>query len=278
MKKITTLVATLILLFAGSLQAQERTVVKLWSTDSVLKVPESVLYDPYSKTCYISNIDGKPDGKDQKGSIGKIGSDGKNLVVEWVTGLSAPKGMGLYKGTLYVADVDEVAEIDVASAKITRRTPVIGAGFLNDITIAANGDVYVSDSKNGTIHTIKNGKAEKFLGGLEGINGILSTVDGFYFVAKGALYKSSPGKHIKIAEGMEPSTDGIEQTKSGDFIVSSWVGVIYYVKKDGSKTEILNTMERKLTTADIGFDPVNEVIFVPTFFSNTVTAYQLKQP
>ena len=258
------------------LHAQEKTVVELWKTDSVLKTPESVLLDPYTKTIYISNIDGEPWGKDGKGSIGKIGADGKNLVVDWVKGLQAPKGMGLYKDKLYVADVDEIVVIDVKAAKIAQRIPVAGSVNLNDVTVSPTGDVYVSDSKTGEIHLLRNGVLSKYLSGLNGINGVLSTADGFYFVAKGALYKANAGENIKLAEGMEPSTDGVVQTKSGDFIVSSWVGVVYYIKKDGSKTELLNTMERKLTSADIDFDPVNNILYVPTFFSNTVVAYQVK--
>ncbi|HOA37118.1 MAG TPA: ATP/GTP-binding protein [Flavihumibacter sp.] len=275
MKRIIFL--TVVMVLAGyRLHAQEKTVVELWKTDSVLKTPESVLLDPYTKTIYISNIDGEPWGKDGKGSIGKIGADGKNLVVDWVKGLQAPKGMGLYKDKLYVADVDEIVVIDVKAAKIAQRIPVAGSVNLNDVTVSPTGDVYVSDSKTGEIHLLRNGVLSKYLSGLNGINGVLSTADGFYFVAKGALYKANAGEHIKLAEGMEPSTDGVVQTKSGDFIVSSWVGVVYYIKKDGSKTELLNTMERKLTSADIDFDPVNNILYVPTFFSNTVVAYQVK--
>jgi len=184
--------------------------------------------------------------------------------------------MGLYKDKLYVADVDEIVVIDVKATKIAQRIPVAGSVNLNDVTVSPTGDVYVSDSKTGEIHLLRNGVLSKYLSGLNGINGVLSTADGFYFVAKGALYKANAGEHIKLAEGMEPSTDGVVQTKSGDFIVSSWVGVVYYIKKDGSKTELLNTMERKLTSADIDFDPVNNILYVPTFFSNTVVAYQVK--
>ncbi|MFT4022246.1 MAG: ATP/GTP-binding protein [Flavihumibacter sp.] len=275
MKRIIFLTAVFVLA-AYLLHAQEKTLVELWKTDAVWKVPESVLPDPASKTLYVSNIDGEPWGKDGKGSIGKMGSDGKNLVVEWVKGLNAPKGMGLYKGKLYVADVDELVVIDVKAAKIEKHIPVAGAGTLNDVTVAANGDVYVSDSKNGEIFRYSKGEITKYLSDLQGINGVLSTADGFYFVAKGALYKVNAGGHIKIADGMEPSTDGIEQTRSGDFIVSSWSGAVYYIKKDGSKTELLNTIDKKINAADIGYDPANGTLYVPTFFHNSVYAYQVK--
>ena len=75
---------------------------------------------------------------------------------------------------------------------------------------------------------------------------------------------------------MESSTDGIEQTKNGDFIVSSWNGMVYYVKADGTKETLLNTTAEQSKTADIGFDAKSNIIYVPTFFKNTVVAYQLK--
>ncbi len=37
--------------------------VKKWETDTILKVPESVLYNPADKFIYVANIDGKPMAK-----------------------------------------------------------------------------------------------------------------------------------------------------------------------------------------------------------------------
>jgi len=40
-----------------------------WKTDTVLRVPESVLFDRERNVLYVANIDGKPDGKDGNGFI-----------------------------------------------------------------------------------------------------------------------------------------------------------------------------------------------------------------
>ncbi len=277
MKLSSTLLAALL---AGSttLFAQEKQLVKLWETDSVLKTPESVLYDPTGKLLYISNIDGDPGKKDGAGSIGKMSPDGKELVVEWVKGLNGPTGMGLQGNTLWVADVDGVVAIDTKKASIESRIPIAGAGFLNDVSVGPNGDVYVTDSKNGNIHLIRDGKASLLLSNITGINGVLANNTGLYYLAKGALYKAGTGgaAATKIADGMEESTDGVEMTPSGDFIVSSWVGVVYYVKADGAKTVLLDGKAQKRSSADIGYDRNAGVVYIPTFFSNTVAAYQLK--
>src|SRR4051812_32854286 len=85
----------------STVQAQKE-LVKLWQTEANLKVPESVLYDAGTKSLYFSNIDGNYMEKDHKGSIGKMNADGKNVTIDWVSGLNAPKGIGKYKDLLYV--------------------------------------------------------------------------------------------------------------------------------------------------------------------------------
>src|SRR3954463_633838 len=129
----------------------QHSLVKIWQTDTLLKVPESVLFDGAGKVLYESNIDGQPWEKDGKGSVGKVGLDGKIIKVDWVTGLNAPKGLGMYKNNLYVADVDNVVVIDIAKAVISKHIPIEGAQGLNDISVDKNGKVYVTDSKAGKI-------------------------------------------------------------------------------------------------------------------------------
>ena len=115
--------------------AQEHQLVKKWETDTLLKVPESVLYDADNKVLYVTNIDGQPWEKDNKGSVGKVGLDGSIITVDWVSGFQAPKGMALYKNKLYVADVDKVGVIDIINGTLSQTIPVEGALALNDITV-----------------------------------------------------------------------------------------------------------------------------------------------
>jgi hypothetical protein len=39
---------------------------------------------------------------------------------------------------------------------------------------------------------------------------------------------------------------------------------------------LLDTHVEKKNTADIGYDPVNKIVYVPTFNAKTVVAYKLK--
>src|SRR5207245_3931772 len=97
---------------------------KAWETDTVFTTVESTLYDPAGNIIYTSNIEGDPSKKDGKGSIGNLKPDGTVINARWTNGLNAPKGMALLNGKLYVADVDELVEINQNDGKIAKRYPV----------------------------------------------------------------------------------------------------------------------------------------------------------
>jgi sugar lactone lactonase YvrE len=261
-----------------TLTAQHQLVQK-WETDTLLKVPESVLYDAAGKVLYVANIDGQPWEKDGKGSIGKVGLDGKIIAVDWVSGLNCPKGMGLYKNKLYVADFDHVAVIDIKSAAIVELIPVEGAQGLNDVSIDKNGVIYVTDSRTKKVHRIENGQVAVYVENLKGPNGVLADGDEVFVLDAGGLYKVAADKSLtKIADGMEGGTDGVERIagKDKEYIVSCWGGCIYYVKADGTKEQLLDSRSQKINSADIGYDAKNRIVYVPTFWKNKVVAYEVK--
>ena len=265
------------ILFNSSLLFAQHKLEKLWETDSVLKVPESVLFDGDNKILYAANIDGTdPWAKDGKGSVAKVGLDGKVIAAEWVSGLNAPKGMGLHKGKLYVADLNELVVIDIAGGKIEKRIVVTGAEGLNDVSVSKNGIVYVSDSKLKKIFVVKDGVTELLLDTLKGPNGVLIRGDDFYLLDAGGMYKMNKDKTLtKITDGMDGGTDGIENISGNDFIVSCWQGVVWYVKADGSKQQLLDSRPDKKNSADIGLDAKNKIVYVPTFWRNTIVAYRV---
>jgi hypothetical protein len=277
MKRLLIACCFSLLLLAQGASAQNHSLIKLWATDTLLKTPESVLYSAKDKLLYVSNIDGTPDGKDGKGSIGKVGLDGKIIAVDWVQGLNAPKGMGIYKNKLYVADLTEVVVIDIDKAQVVQHIPVEGSVFLNDITIDKNGVVYVSDSRTLKVHRIEKGFVATILQNLQGPNGLLAVGDEMLLLDKGSLLKVVDGGNLtNLCGGMDPSTDGVEMVKPNEYLVSCWSGVIYYVYANGNKETLLDTRAQKINTADIGYDPKNKIVYVPTFYKNGIVAYELK--
>ncbi|MDE3254081.1 MAG: ATP/GTP-binding protein [Bacteroidota bacterium] len=258
-------------------QAQSHTLEKLWTTDTLLKTPESVLWFAKNDFLYVSNIDGDPAKKDGKGSIAKISLDGKIINNHWVTGLEAPKGMGIYKNKLYVADLTDIVEIDIPEAKILKRIPVKDAVFLNDIAIDKKGVVYVSDTRTNKVHKLEKGFVATVLENLQGPNGLLCVDEDLLILDRGSLIRLMPNGNLgNITTGMDPSTDGIEQVAKDEYLVSAWNGVLYYIYANGEKQTLLDSRPQNAHTADIGYNPKKRILYVPTFYGNTVIAYQLK--
>lgn len=251
---------------------------KKWETDSLLKVPESVLFDGQAKLLYVSNVDGMDTwAKDGKGEISQVGLDGKIIRQDWITGLNSPKGLGIYNGKLYAADVTEIDVIDVAGDSVVNRIPVPGSVGLNDLTITGDGTIYVSDSEGKKLFRVKNGVAELVADQLNHINGVLAHGNDLYVLAEGNLNKlSADNKLIKVAGRLQGGPDGVESIAGTDFIVSGWDGVIYYVYGDGKKEKLLDTRSEKKNSADIGFDEATRTVYVPTFWKNSVVAYTVK--
>ena len=247
---------------------------KVWESDTTLATPESVLYD--NGGLYVSLIDGKSSEADGKGGIAKLDKNGKILNATWVTGLSAPKGMGLWDKRLYVTDITEVVVINAASGKIENKVAPAGAVGLNDLTIDDKGVIYASDAREGTVYQIKNGKAELYLKDLKGINGLKAVGKDLYILAAGGVYKADADKKVTSIASMEIGGDGIEPIGNGDYIVTCWVGLIYYLGKDGSMQTLLDTRDQKKNTADIGYNAKERIVYVPTFNKKSVVAYKIK--
>jgi hypothetical protein len=276
MKKVIGSLALVIVVFVSA-SAQKATVQKLWATDTILKVPESVLVDDKENCIWVSNIDGASNGKDGKGSISKLSKTGTPINLEWITGLNAPKGMAKYKQELYVADLTELLVIDIKKATIIKRVPIEGSVFLNDVTVNSKGAVFVSDSRTGKVHRYENNTTTIEVENLQGPNGLLSIEDQLLILDRGSLLSVTPGGAIsKIMDGMDPSTDGIERVAPNQYIVSCWNGIVYYVVAGAQKITLFDTRSEKINSADIGYDAKKKIIYVPTFLKNNVVAYQLE--
>ena len=267
---------TFLLLFASLFTyAQKHKLVEIWSTDAVVATPESVLPDVKDNKLYVSLIDGEPWGVDGKGGIGRMTSTGTQYDSLWFTGLNAPKGLGVYKNKIYAADISDVAVVDVPTAKLIKKIPIEGASGLNDITVTDGGIVYVSDSKTNRIWKITDDKPSLYLENITGANGLKAVRDDLYFAKGPLLMKADSKKQITQIADVGQGIDGIEPIGNGDFLVTSWSGYIFYVYASGQSELLLDTHEMKKNTADIGYDPVKKIVYVPTFFDRRIVAYQL---
>jgi sugar lactone lactonase YvrE len=261
--------------------AQQPTLEKQWTSDTTLRVPESVYFDAKRNVLFVANIDGQPWGKDGQGFISQLSPAGKVTNLKWVEGLHAPKGMGVHGNNLYVADMDAIVVIDISKGAIVTRHEVSGASGLNDITVSPKGTVYVTDSRKKTVHSYENGKSTLLLdsanSGLKGPNGILFSQGQLLVLDGGAVNVAGKDNKLTKLVDVAKGTDGIEHVKGNEYVVSCWQGEVFYVDiKAGTAIKMLDTQGEKLQTADIGYDAQKRIVYIPTFFGNKVSAYQLK--
>jgi sugar lactone lactonase YvrE len=274
------------LLLAGSVAAAEPQ--QVWQATG-LDGPESAVLDAAQGVIYVSNVNGDASAADGNGYIAKLSLKGEILDKEWVTGLNAPKGLALHDGKLYVSDIDELAVIDTASGEITARHKAPGATFLNDVTAAEDGRVFVSDMMQNQIWQLEGDQFEMWLqdAALENPNGLLAEQDRLVVAAWGKpkedFSTDVPG-HLKAVDYQskeitsigsgEPvgNLDGVESDAQGGYLVTDWFsGGLYHIAEDG-KAELL--MDLKQGSADHEVVPGENLAIIPMMMEGTVDAYK----
>lgn len=255
-------------------------VEKLWETDTLLITPESVLYDKSREIIYVANINGDSKDKDGNGFISKVNLKGEIVELKWVTGMDAPKGMGVDGNKLYVTDIDNIVEIDIENGKISERYKVNDAQFLNDIAVDKSGKVYISDSHSNQLFTLENGKVTTWIeaGKLNGPNGLWVEDGNAVLASMGSSDVQSidlSSREMTLMARDIGAGDGIVRAGDG-YLVSNWNGEVFYIQPDGKVNKLIDTKSDKVNAADIDFIPDKNILLVPTFFDNRVVAYKVK--
>jgi transcriptional regulatory protein LevR len=98
MKKSAILLS--ILLSAGlvSKSYSQKTLTKIWETDTLTSTPESVVFDTKSKALYVACINGAPTATNEKSFISKLDLNGKITQLKVTENLHAVKGLDVLDG------------------------------------------------------------------------------------------------------------------------------------------------------------------------------------
>jgi hypothetical protein len=151
-----------------------------------------------------------------------------------------------------------VRTFDLATGKPGAQIKVDGASFLNDVTVAPDGTVYVSDTglkggKDGGLEPSKkdaiykltpDGKAVAIIKGEQ-----LGLPNGLYADAKGLSVVSWSGQTYRVSfDGKQEAgvaapgaeLDGVVEVGGGQFLISSWKGsAVYLQAADGTFSPLI---------------------------------------
>ena len=261
---------------------QQYTAEKLWETDKIFLTPESVCYDKNKDVLYVSNFNKFPKANETGNEfISKVSMDGEILELKWVEDLTAPTGIGILEDKLYVAERGNLVEIDIETGEILKRYPVPKTKFVNDVVVAEDGTVFVSESGNSIIYKFIDGEFEELLSGSEvkRPNGMAVVDDKLIVGMMGTGCVMSIDLLSKEIEklgcfGGKNIIDGVRALSDDEFIITNWTGITAVLTKDGNVTELINTTGDKIYGADIEYIIDKNMLIVPTFYDNRVVAYK----
>ena len=260
----------------------------LWSVTEGLDSPESVYYDAASGFVFSSQIGGDASARDGNGRIVKLTVDGKMVDANWAKGLDAPKGLRSYRGTLYVADIDQVVGFNINSGREVSRVKIADAKFLNDLCTGPDGAIYTTDSFANRVWVIRNGVASLFSDAPQLLlpNGILVDGNKVLVATDGSGGRGgggTPGSLFAIDIATKAVTqvttqsigtpDGLESDGRGGYITSDvGGGRLFHINANGDVQQI-RTLDRQ--PADISYVPSRKLLLVPHLGLNRVSAYDL---
>lgn len=212
-----------------------QTMTEVWRTGG-FALPESAWYEASIDRIVVSNIGvfGPDGGMDGRMSL--VTPDGTVETADWVTGLMDPKGMASANGMLYVADAVVLQVIDIAAGTLVETIALPDAVFPNDVTVGADGAVYVTEFITGGIWRVADGAVTWAVapGGLPLPNGILA--DGDRLIAGSFGDALNPDFTVNVKGGLiavDPATGaatpiaGTETTASVDGIVHVGDIIVY---------------------------------------------------
>ena len=241
--------------------------------------PESVDYDPKTKTFFISNY--------RSGRIYKQQGEQLNVFVE---GYTSFMGVKVHNEILYVAEdlsgsSDKIRgfEIGTGAEKFLLRIP--NTGQLNDVEIIGE-DLYVTDRQENKIYKINISTKDYTV-----IDDTIITPNGLWHdatnnrllvcntIADSSIYAIdlATNELSTVVTSTFSHFDGIAMDTKGNIYISSWSlnwEASNLIRYDGASfTSLLGNTDGM---ADISFNAVLNQIDIANFYKNTITHYKIR--
>ena len=281
--------AAMLIAVAGTVPVSAADFNEVWRTGG-FEAPESVAYDAASNSLFVSNMNGADFvAKDGNGYISRLDAGGDVVARKWIEGLHSPKGLDIADGHLFVADVEQLVEIDIATATVVNRFDVAGALLFNDVAASPDGSVFVSETLSNAIYRLRDGKFDLFVQdpALEGPNGLFVEGDRLIVASVGDLsggFDNRQPSNVKIVDlttkqitdfgPSEPigGLDGLEPAGDGTYLVTDFFdGKLLSVSPNG---DVMELMELGPGSADLEFVPAMALVVVPIMNEGAVVGFE----
>lgn len=238
--------------------------------------PESATHDRRRDEYIVSNMNGRGDASD--GYLSRVSADGLIVAPHWIAGLRDPMGTEISGDTLYVVDSpDRIRLFDRRRGTPRRSFTIPGAKRLNDIAVAKDGTIYVTDSspdngaiyriaRDGTVSVVAEGEA---LGRPNGIAldaaGNIVTVG---LATRDIVTRTPRGDVVSVLHNPGIGNDGLVVLKDGGRLTSSVAdGTLAHVHPDDTTQIIATGMP---SAASIAYDAKRQRVIVPQLRENAV--------
>jgi sugar lactone lactonase YvrE len=264
--------------------------------DQTLSHPESLRSDGHF--LYATNLGktGDPAAKDGDGFISKLSLDGK-MITPNITKevLNAPKGTAIIKGVLYVADLDRIVGIDLASGKKAAEISLSATHtkFANDLTVKDDHTLFVSLMDVGKVVEVNlsNGQTTPVVD-LKGANGLHYDQAGKRLYTCNFLFENVQGGEIGVVswQAQKPvyerigdihgGFDGLEQLDEHTLVVSDWVALDHpagIVEKIDLRSKTATKLEMPVIAgpADFYLDAKKKRLFIPVMLESKIMIQSL---
>lgn len=263
-------------------------------------IPESARYDPVRDQYFVSNVNTHATAADNNGFIALVGPDGQVVDRRFIAGgqkgvtLHGPKGMALVGDNLWVTDVTTLRRFNRRTGQPGTAVDLAphGALFLNDVTAAPDGTLYVSDTslvfpptgnptrgKTDRVYRVTPAGAVSIAIAdprLEGPNGVFWDARANHLLIASIMgkniYRWSDGGGLQLQAAGPGGYDGVERLDDTTILVSSQdLPGLMTLTASGLTTLIPGVSD----VADIGVDTKRRRVAIPRLDPNVVEIWQL---
>jgi len=248
---------------------------------------ECVRYDAATDRYIVSNLNGSGPG-----FVSIVTPDGAVEKLKWIDGaasnLTDPLGLFVAGDRIYLADSDTVRIYDRRTGAAVTAIPVPGAQRLNDLTVTADGTIYVTDTgkpdQPGALYRISpKGKVVEWVArddALEKPNGIAAMPDGaIVHGGRGVnlVFRDASGRILRERTLPSGRIDGIIALADGGLLVASQDGhAVYHVAAGGGA--ITQVARDIAVPAAIGYDRKRNRLIIPQIKAASLTFVDLPHP